>query len=59
MESKVWLVGGSIPERDGDLLFNTSSVYSPEGRFLGKYRKVTIVTLFSLTNPMIIIDASL
>ncbi|KAJ2743106.1 Omega-amidase nit3 [Coemansia sp. BCRC 34301] len=41
-ESKVYLVGGSIPEREkntGDL-FNTCTVWSPEGQMLAKHRKV-------------------
>lgn len=30
-ENNVWLVGGSIPEREGDKLYNTATVWSPEG----------------------------
>ena len=36
----VVLVGGSIPERDGDLVYNTSFVFGPEGQLLGRHRKV-------------------
>ncbi|KAJ2908167.1 Omega-amidase nit3 [Coemansia aciculifera] len=41
-DSKVFLVGGSIPEREkgtGDL-FNTCTVWSPEGQLVAKHRKV-------------------
>ncbi|KAJ2478465.1 Omega-amidase nit3 [Coemansia sp. RSA 2320] len=41
-DSKVFLVGGSIPEREkstGDL-FNTCTVWSPEGELVAKHRKV-------------------
>uniref|UniRef100_A0A2P2I3B4 omega-amidase n=1 Tax=Hirondellea gigas TaxID=1518452 RepID=A0A2P2I3B4_9CRUS len=37
---KVWLVGGSMPERDGDKLYNTSTVFSPTGECVAKHRKV-------------------
>ena len=30
-ENHVWLVGGSVPERDGERLYNTCYVFSPEG----------------------------
>jgi predicted amidohydrolase len=36
----VHLHGGSIVERDGDRLFNTSLLFGPDGRLLGTYRKV-------------------
>ncbi|MCG8402170.1 MAG: carbon-nitrogen hydrolase family protein [Firmicutes bacterium] len=36
----VVLVGGSIPERDGDLVYNTSFVFGPGGQLLGRHRKV-------------------
>ena len=31
---------GSIPECDGDKLFNTCTVFNPEGEMVAKYRKV-------------------
>ena len=31
---------GSIPERDGDKVYNTCTVFGPNGSMLGKYRKV-------------------
>ncbi|KAJ2083534.1 Omega-amidase nit3 [Coemansia sp. RSA 988] len=41
-ESKVYLVGGSIPELEPDTgsLFNTCTVWGPDGLLLAKHRKV-------------------
>ena len=39
-EHRVWLVGGSVPEQDGDRLFNTCYVFSPDGEQIAKHRKV-------------------
>ncbi len=40
-DNGVFLVGGSIPERDeAGKLFNTSTVWSPTGEMLAKYRKI-------------------
>ncbi|BFZ65143.1 Omega-amidase nit3 [Saitoella coloradoensis] len=36
----VYLVGGSIPEKEGDKLFNTSYSFSPSGTLLAKHRKL-------------------
>ena len=38
----VWIVGGSIPERDpaDGALYNTCTVWSPDGALLVKYRKM-------------------
>lgn len=38
-EAGVYLVGGSIPERDEDKLYNTSFVFDPNGELLGRHRK--------------------
>lgn len=37
---KKWIVGGSIPEREGDRLYNTCTAFDPEGNLVGKHRKV-------------------
>lgn len=39
-ECKIYLIGGSIPERDGDKVYNTCTVFGPNGSMLGKYRKM-------------------
>ena len=36
----VTLVGGSIPEREGDKLYNTCYVFSPQGEELARHRKL-------------------
>ncbi len=39
-ENKIYLVGGSIPEKSGDKIYNSSFVYNNKGEQTGKYRKV-------------------
>lgn len=42
-ELSIYLIGGSIPERDPDdskILYNTATVWSPEGKMITKHRKV-------------------
>ncbi|KAG2894372.1 Omega-amidase [Phytophthora cactorum] len=40
-ELQIYLVGGSIPEKDAvGKVYNTSVIFSPEGEILGKHRKV-------------------
>ena len=34
------LIGGSIPENDSGKIFNTSFIFSKEGKIIGKHRKV-------------------
>ena len=36
----VYLVGGSVPEREGDSVYNTCVVVNPDGDIIGKHRKV-------------------
>jgi len=36
----LFLIGGSIPELDGHLLYNTSIVFNPKGEIIAKHRKV-------------------
>lgn len=38
--NSIYLIGGSIPEREGDRLYNTSIICGPDGQILGKHRKV-------------------
>jgi len=39
-EHRVYLVGGSIPEREGEKLYNTSTVWCPEGHLIATHRKI-------------------
>lgn len=39
-ENEVYLVGGSIPELDGDSIYNSCFVFDPNGELIGKHRKV-------------------
>ena len=36
----LWLVAGSIPEQDGDRLYNTSFVFDPRGHQAARHRKI-------------------
>ena len=37
----IFLIGGSIPEKDSDnLIYNTCMVFSPQGEIIAKYRKI-------------------
>lgn len=39
-KSGQWLVPGSMYEKDGDRIYNTSIVISPQGKIVAKYRKM-------------------
>ncbi|ORX70234.1 carbon-nitrogen hydrolase [Linderina pennispora] len=39
-DGNIFLVGGSIPERDSGHLFNTCTVWNPQGELIAKHRKV-------------------
>ena len=39
-DNSIYLIGGSIPEKDGDKLYNTCTVYDPEGKLIAKHRKM-------------------
>jgi len=39
-ELNIVLVGGSIPERDGDVVYNTCFVFGAQGQLLGRHRKM-------------------
>lgn len=47
-ENKIWLVGGSIPEREGERLYNTCFVFDDAGRIVAHHRKVH---LFDIDAP--------
>jgi len=38
--NKIFLVGGSIPEIDGNKLYNTCTIWNPDGKLIGKHRKM-------------------
>jgi len=40
LKHDVYVVGGSIPERSGDKVYNTSPVLDPDGKIIGKHRKI-------------------
>lgn len=45
-ELGIYLIGGSIPERDATdskVLYNTATVWSPNGELIAKHRKVCVV----------------
>lgn len=37
---QLWLIPGSLYERDGDAVYNTTPVIDPEGRVVGRHRKL-------------------
>jgi predicted amidohydrolase len=47
-EADCWLVGGSMPEKSGDKIFNTAYVFDPQGQMIAKHRKLH---LFDLAIP--------
>jgi formamidase len=47
----VWLVPGSIYERDGDAVYNTAVVVSPDGELVASYRKLFPWTPYERIEP--------
>lgn len=45
---KVYLVGGSIPERSQDTIYNTAPIYNPQGELIARHRKIH---LFNVNIP--------
>jgi predicted amidohydrolase len=39
LEKKIHIVGGSVVEREGDAVYNTSCLIGPDGELIGRYRK--------------------
>lgn len=40
LEEEIYLIGGSIPEREEDLVYNTSFIFGPRGELLAKHQKI-------------------
>ncbi|SHH95566.1 carbon-nitrogen hydrolase family protein [Ferrimonas marina] len=40
LELGIWLIPGSLYERDGDNIYNTSPIISPDGEVVQRYRKI-------------------
>ena len=47
-ETGLWIVGGSVPEREGERLYNTCFVLDSEGQIVARHRKVH---LFDIDAP--------
>lgn len=41
-EQGIYLIGGTIPEKDNGAIYNTCTVWSPTGDLIGKHRKVCV-----------------
>ena len=39
-EEKIWIVGGSVPELEGERVYNTCCVYNPDGQQVARHRKM-------------------
>lgn len=39
-ELGVYIIGGSIPEKEGDAIYNTSYIFAKDGSLLGRHRKM-------------------
>lgn len=39
-EHEIYLVGGTVPEREGSSLYNTCFIFGPQGELLGRHRKM-------------------
>ncbi|XP_068126797.1 omega-amidase NIT2 [Hyperolius riggenbachi] len=44
-ECGIYLIGGSIPEEDSGKLYNTCTVYGPDGALLAKHRKIHLFNI--------------
>ncbi|XP_017035978.1 omega-amidase NIT2-like [Drosophila kikkawai] len=44
-ELKIYIIGGSIVEREGDKLYNTCTVWAADGSLIGRHRKIHLFTM--------------
>ncbi|XP_037730600.1 omega-amidase NIT2-like [Drosophila subpulchrella] len=44
-ELSIYIIGGSIVEREGDKLYNTCTVWAPDGTLIGRHRKIHLFTM--------------
>lgn len=44
-KNNVYVIGGTIPERENDKLYNTCTVWAPTGELVAKHRKVKELAL--------------
>ncbi len=49
--SSSYIITGSIPEQDGDRIYNTCTVYGPNGDLLTTYRKVYNIVVSGGAEP--------
>jgi omega-amidase len=52
-QNGIYLIGGSIPERDGTKLYNTCPVFDPNGNLIAKHRKVYSPNLSTGSNSLL------
>lgn len=45
----IYIVSGSIAERDGDKIYNTSTIWNPNGELIARHRKAS-ESIFELMN---------
>lgn len=45
-ENNIYVVGGTIPEIEGDKLYNTCTIWGPDGALIAKHRKVSNMPLY-------------
>ena len=44
-ENNIYIIGGSIPEKDGHRVFNTCTVFNTSGEIIAKHRKMHLVDI--------------
>ncbi len=52
LPSSSYINTGSIPEQDGDRIYNTCTVYGPNGDLLTTYRKVYNIVVYSVVHKV-------